>query len=180
VTGRLEAAWGGLVPAPVDQWVEQRRAQGLPVIDLTDSCLARQGFEPPQSILEEISAATDKLTDIALYATHSFGRTGAREAIATLHRTEDPPPVESVALLPGSSFGYWALLRLIANPGDNILVPTPGYPLLDDIATLAGVRLRTGPGTASRGGEFRLAGGSGIPRGLPERSHPSHGCDRTP
>ena len=44
-------------------------------------------------------------------------------------------------MTPGTSVSYWYAFKVLANPGDEILVPCPSYPLFDAIAKLAGVKL---------------------------------------
>ncbi len=49
---------------------------------------------------------------------------------------------ENVVLTPGTSMAYLYILRLLVEPGQEILVPSPGYPLFDDLCVFAGVRMR--------------------------------------
>jgi aspartate/methionine/tyrosine aminotransferase len=50
-----------------------------------------------------------------------------------------------MVLTPGTSDAYGYLLKLLCDPGDEVLVPQPGYPLLDHLARLEGVVLRGYP-----------------------------------
>ena len=43
-------------------------------------------------------------------------------------------------LASGTSEAYGSLFKLLANPGDEILVPVPGYPLLEVLTELESVR----------------------------------------
>jgi aspartate/methionine/tyrosine aminotransferase len=47
----------------------------------------------------------------------------------------------SLVLTSGTSEGYAHLFTLLADPGDEILVPVPGYPLLEVLTGLASLRL---------------------------------------
>ena len=44
-------------------------------------------------------------------------------------------------LTPGTSISYWYIFQLLANPGDEVLCPSPSYPLFDSIARFCGIRL---------------------------------------
>lgn len=67
----------------------------------------------------------------------------AREAISQYYAGRgaaiDP---EYIVLTAGTSESFFYLFSLLAEPGDNILTPTPSYPLFDEIARLAHVTLR--------------------------------------
>ncbi|MBI2346509.1 MAG: pyridoxal phosphate-dependent aminotransferase [Deltaproteobacteria bacterium] len=67
----------------------------------------------------------------------------AREAIATYY-TEQGAAVdpERILLTSGTSESFFYLFSLLAEPSDNILTPTPSYPLFDEIARLAHVQLK--------------------------------------
>jgi hypothetical protein len=49
---------------------------------------------------------------------------------------------ERIALFASTSEAYAILLKLLCDPGDDVLVPAPSYPLFDALATLEGVALR--------------------------------------
>jgi aspartate/methionine/tyrosine aminotransferase len=52
---------------------------------------------------------------------------------------------EQIVLTTSTSEAYSFLFRLLADPGDEILVPQPGYPLFDFLAGLDDVVLKTAP-----------------------------------
>jgi alanine-synthesizing transaminase len=70
------------------------------------------------------------------------GLLSARGAVAGYYRERnaDVPP-ESVVLTTSTSEGYSYVLRLLCNPGDEILVPKPSYPLFEFLADLQDVKL---------------------------------------
>ncbi len=68
------------------------------------------------------------------------GRT-ARKTLAAFLSRRAPIDVEQLLLTASTSEAYSYLLLALCDPGDAVLVPTPGYPLLQDIAQLCGVRL---------------------------------------
>ncbi|WP_367616573.1 pyridoxal phosphate-dependent aminotransferase [Corallococcus exercitus] len=79
-----------------------------------------------------------------VYAPEPFGLPSAREAVAT-HLSLRGPPVEAAHVVLGASTSeaYGWLLKLLCDPGDNVLVPAPGYPLVDVLARLEGVHARS-------------------------------------
>ena len=118
------------------------RAQaGLPIADLTASNPTRCGFEYDRELL---AALTDgRALD---YDPQPRGMLRAREAVCAYyagHGVEIAP--EQVVLTTSTSEGYSFLLRLLCDPGDEILVPQPGYPLFDFLAGLDDVRLKAAP-----------------------------------
>ena len=52
---------------------------------------------------------------------------------------------ERIILLSGTSEGYSHVFRLLCEPGDEVLVPAPSYPLFEFLADLNDVRLATYP-----------------------------------
>jgi alanine-synthesizing transaminase len=70
------------------------------------------------------------------------GLLSARAAVAGYYRERnaDVAP-ESVVLTTSTSEGYSYVLRLLCNPGDEILVPKPSYPLFEFLADLQDVKL---------------------------------------
>src|SRR5207247_11149084 len=57
-------------------------------------------------------------------------------------REVDP---ESLVLTTSTSEGYSYIFRLLANPGDEVLVPKPSYPLFEFLAGLHDVKLAPYP-----------------------------------
>jgi hypothetical protein len=77
-----------------------------------------------------------------VYRPDSFGQRGARDAISCYYRSRGLSiPPENLLLTPGTSVAYWYCFKLLANDGEDILCPSPSYPLFEYIAALSGVRL---------------------------------------
>lgn len=77
-----------------------------------------------------------------LYDPHPRGLRSAREAVARHHaRHGAVVDADRILLSAGTSEAYANAFHVLADPGDEVLVPSPGYPLFDFLADLAGVRL---------------------------------------
>ncbi len=111
----------------------ERLEKGLSVLDLTNSNPTQLELDFPwSSILEELDfhAFSD-------YSPDPKGLTTARKAISETIYSSDLS--ENLILTSGSSESLSYLLKLLTNPGDSILLPTPGYPLFPFIANLESV-----------------------------------------
>lgn len=113
------------------------RAQGVPILDLTLSNPTRAGFTfPSEAILEALADPA-----VLRYDPHPLGPPAAREAVG---RTYGVDP-DAVVLSASTSEAYGWLFKLIAEPGDGLLVPSPSYPLFDHLAALEGLRTQAIP-----------------------------------
>lgn len=121
--------------------VAEKRAAGVEIIDLVGAGLHENGLGYPHDRLQAIAA--DAVSQSAIYCPDPRGQSDARRAIAGFYKrrglTVDPA---HVILTPGTSVAYLYALRLLLNPGQEVMVPYPGYPLFDDLCTFAGVRPR--------------------------------------
>jgi hypothetical protein len=124
------------------------RAAGRPLVDLTDANPTRVGLALPG---DEILAALADPRSLA-YAPEPFGRRAAREAVAALYGGRAEPA--RIALCASTSEAYAWLLKLLCEPGDRVLVPTPTYPLLDYLAALEGVGVDHAPLLLEAGDRF--------------------------
>jgi len=119
----------------------ERLAAGLPIADLTASNPTRCGFVYPASLL---SALTDPRA--LQYDPQPRGLLSAREAVCAYYRTHTVTLTpEQIVLTTSTSEAYSFLFRMLCDPGDEILIPQPSYPLFDFLATLDDVRLRAAP-----------------------------------
>ncbi|MFH1263674.1 MAG: pyridoxal phosphate-dependent aminotransferase [Pseudomonadota bacterium] len=120
---------------PFTQSIEEIRRSGRSFLDLTVSNPTETGLEYPT---REIRAAL--ASDPFPYAPHPRGDRSAREAVSALGgksgRIIDPA---NVWLTSGTSEGYAYLAKLLADPGQEIAIPTPSYPLFSHLFALEGV-----------------------------------------
>ena len=127
-----------LTPNRFTQAVEEIRASGRETLDLTVSNPTHAG------IVYDGPAILDSLKNLKSldYDPQPKGLRSAREAVTTYYadRREHVEP-ERLVLTTSTSEGYSYLFRLLANPGDEVLVPKPSYPLFDFLAELQDVKL---------------------------------------
>jgi alanine-synthesizing transaminase len=108
---------------------------GRKIIDLTISNPTRTEIEYDESAILEAFANPKSLD----YDPQPKGLLSAREAVSQYYApTID---AESLILTTSTSEGYSFVFRLLCNPGDEILVPKPSYPLFDFLAELQDVSL---------------------------------------
>ena len=126
-----------LTPNALARALEIRRAVGGDVVDLTITNPTAVGLRYTDSFYEGLSTAAS-----AAYEPDPFGLRSAREVLAEYYRARGCACVaDSVWLSASTSESFAQLLALLCDPGDAWLVPAPGYPLLDYLAALSGVRL---------------------------------------
>jgi alanine-synthesizing transaminase len=112
------------------------------LVDLTVSNPTVCGFAYDAAAILGALGGDDALT----YDPDPRGMRSAREAVAGYyggHGAEVDP--DAVVLTTSTSEGYGYLFRLLCDPGDEVLVAQPSYPLFDFLADLEDVRLRTYP-----------------------------------
>jgi alanine-synthesizing transaminase len=127
-----------LAPTPWAEQLARLRSAGAQLFDLTVSNPTRCGFAyDAASILAPLSnpAAFE-------YEPDPRGLRTAREAVSQYYRDHtvavDP---DQIFLTTSTSEGYSFLFRLLCDPGDEVLIGQPGYPLFDFLAQLDDVRL---------------------------------------
>jgi len=121
--------------------LRERRTAGLPVYDLTNANPTRCGFHYDENLL----TALQNLQALD-YDPDPKGSRTARQSVAAYYAdhkaTVDP---ENILLTTSTSEAYSYLFRLLCDPGSEVLVPQPSYPLFDFIATLDDIGLVFAP-----------------------------------
>jgi alanine-synthesizing transaminase len=127
-----------LAPNRLSREIEELRRKGVPLLDLTESNPTRCGFAFDQQAILEALANPQALS----YEPDPRGLLLARHAVAGYYAergiTLDPG---QIFLTTSTSEAYSYIFRLLAEPGDSVLVPQPSYPLFDFLAGLNDVRL---------------------------------------
>lgn len=107
-------------------------ATGAPVVDLTATNPTRAGFSYPDDLLAPL--ADPRALD---YMPEPFGTRSARQAVAADYARQGlRVSPDHVVLTASTSDAYSMLFKLLADAGDNVLIPRPSYPLFDHLASL--------------------------------------------
>ena len=120
--------------------LEEVRASGQQILDLTVSNPTEAGVQPaPEAVLGALANP-----EVMRYNPQPRGLLGARKAVCRYYREShgifDLDP-ERLVLTTSTSEAYSYVFRLLCNPGDEILVPKPSYPLFEFLADLSDVKL---------------------------------------
>ncbi|MCM8795059.1 MAG: pyridoxal phosphate-dependent aminotransferase [Candidatus Omnitrophica bacterium] len=115
---------------------EELTAGGVAILDLTESNPTRCGFLYPSGWLRPFQDPR-----LLQYEPDPAGFLEVRKAVASIYRAKGVPVGhEQIVLTASTSEAYHFLLRILCDPGDEILVPVPSYPLFDYLAQLSDVR----------------------------------------
>jgi len=120
---------------PLTKLLAEKRSRGDAVLDLTESNPTAAGFSYPVDLLLA-SLADPRLLS---YEPHPAGLPAARAAVAEYYCGVSPGYAVSpdqILLTASSSESYALLFKLLADPGDQVLVPRPSYPLFEFLAAL--------------------------------------------
>jgi len=139
-----------LRPNRLAQLLEARRAAGAPILDLTLTNPTRAGLPAAPGLL--LPLADD---EARRYEPLPFGLPAARASVAgDFARRGVPLGPERIVLHASTSEAYALLFKLLCDPGDEVLVPRPGYPLFEFLAGLESVRVTSYP--LAHDGEWHL------------------------
>ena len=127
-----------LRPNRLARALEAKRRTGGRVLDLTESNPTRAGLVYPSG--EILGALGDERA--LVYEPMPAGLRAAREAVADYY-TARAAAVEPfrIFLTSSTSESYGWLFKLLADPGDEVLVPRPSYPLFEFLAQMESVRV---------------------------------------
>ena len=121
---------------------QARRISGIPVVDLTASNPTRCGLSYDADALLSPLADRQALD----YEPIPSGRLSARVAVARYYEQHGAAVApENICLTTSTSEAYSFLFRLLCNPGDEVLIASPSYPLFDYLAALDDVCLVSYP-----------------------------------
>lgn len=135
------ASWD-LEPTDFARRALARRARG-DLIDLTLSNPPAAGLSAASAALAQLLPALADHPRVRSYEPDPRGDPAARAAIAALYaRSGARLSADDVLLCAGTSEGYAQLFRVLADPGDALHVPTPGYPLFEHLAEIEGLEVR--------------------------------------
>jgi alanine-synthesizing transaminase len=125
-----------LTPNALSAAVARVRARGDTLLDLTVSNPTTAGIPYAPGIAAALAA------DAATYEPAPLGLPAARDAVAALWCSRGVEvSSERVLLTASTSEAYAFALKLLCDPGDEILVPAPSYPLFEHLARVESVAL---------------------------------------
>jgi alanine-synthesizing transaminase len=128
-------AWS-LEPNPLSEALTDRLSSGKPVIDLTESNPTKCGF---YFEAEQILGALSDPAGLH-YDPVPQGLLPARSTVVDYYRARNCTiNVNDIFLTTSTSEAYSFLFRALCNPGDEVLIPQPGYPLFNFLADIQDV-----------------------------------------
>ncbi len=129
-----------LSPNALTRAIEEARASGQQILDLTVSNPTAAGVHPDSEVVLAALANPEAMR----YDPQPRGLLAARQAVCRYYREAhevfDLDP-ERLILTTSTSEAYSYVFRLLCNPADEILVPKPSYPLFEFLADLADIKL---------------------------------------
>jgi alanine-synthesizing transaminase len=127
-----------LAPNRLSEALAAHRAAGKPLIDLTVSNPTECRFEYDGSAILNALSNPAALS----YNPDPRGLESARRAVAGYYadRKEDVS-AEDILLTTSTSEAYSYVFRTLCDPGDELLIPSPSYPLFDFLADIHDVNL---------------------------------------
>lgn len=119
-------------PNAVHRALLARRGAGLEVLDLTLSNPTEAGLAPWAGLRAALGAEA-----VERYEPDPRGASATRQAVAAFHGHGVAPG--DVVLAASTSEAYTWLFKAVGDPGDEVLVPSPSYPLFEWLARLEGL-----------------------------------------
>ena len=127
-----------LTPNRLSEALAAHRAAGKPLLDLTVSNPTECGFE------YDSAAILDALRNPAAlsYEPNPRGLEYARRAVAGYYADrKEEVSAKDIFLTTSTSEAYSYVFRTLCDPGDELLIPSPSYPLFDFLADIQDVNL---------------------------------------
>lgn len=124
------------IRGPIMDEADRMSAEGIEILKLNIGNPAPFGFRAPDAIIQ---AMTEQLTSTEGYS-DSKGLKTAREAILEYCKSKNMPNVTIDDIYTGNGVSELITLSMqgLLNPGDEVLIPSPDYPLWTASVTLAG------------------------------------------
>ena len=127
-----------LKPNRLAEALEQQKASGRRLLDLSASNPTECGFKYDAPAIMRALCAPASLR----YHPDPKGLKSARQAVSDYYAEHgERVAIDDLILTASTSEAYSFIFRLLCNPGDELLIPTPGYPLFDFLADVNDVRL---------------------------------------
>ncbi|PYU79876.1 MAG: pyridoxal phosphate-dependent aminotransferase [Acidobacteria bacterium] len=127
-----------LAPNRLSEALAVHRSAGKPMLDLTVSNPTECGFEYDSSAV--LSALSNPA--VLSYEPNPRGLESARRAVAGYYaERKEEVSIEDIFLTTSTSEAYSYVFRTLCDPGDELLIPSPSYPLFDFLADTQDVNL---------------------------------------
>jgi len=122
--------------------LERHKASGRVLLDLSASNPTECGFHyDGQGIMRALCHPAS-----LQYHPDPRGLASARQAVAGYYAgRSESVAIDDLVLTASTSEAYSFVFRLLCNAGDELLIPTPGYPLFDFLAEVNDVKLTRYP-----------------------------------
>jgi alanine-synthesizing transaminase len=128
-------------PNRLTRALQARRRAGAEILDLTESNPTHAGLDYPAEILRAFDDPRALVYDPA-----PAGSPEARQAVRDYYaRRGLRVETERILLTASTSEAYAYLFKLLTDPGDQVLVPRPSYPLFEFLADMESVEARPYP-----------------------------------
>jgi hypothetical protein len=124
-----------LAPNAFSEAIDARKRAGVPLMDLTETNPTRVGLDYPSTLVAALANPSG-----VRYRPDPRGLLEARQAI--VDEWPGHVDVDRFVLTASSSEAYAWLFKLLCDPGDDVLVPQPSYPLFELLTSLEGVPAR--------------------------------------
>ncbi|MCU1334124.1 MAG: aminotransferase [Candidatus Angelobacter sp.] len=127
-----------LKPNRLAEALERHKSSGRPFLDLSASNPTECGFIYDAPAIMRALCAPASLQ----YHPDPKGLKSARQSVSDYYADHgERVAVDDLILTASTSEAYSFIFRLLCNPGDELLIPTPGYPLFDFLADVNDVKL---------------------------------------
>jgi len=137
----LRTDWN-LKPNRLAEALERHKSSGRRLIDLSASNPTECGFKYDAPAIMRALCAPASLQ----YRPDPKGLKSARQAVSDYYAEHgERVSVNDLILTASTSEAYYFIFRLLCNPGDELLIPTRGYPLFDFLADVNDVNLTRYP-----------------------------------
>src|SRR5689334_8369796 len=127
-----------LKPNRLSEALERHKASGRRLLDLSASNPTECGFNyDVPAVLQALGNA-----ESLQYHPDPRGLKSARQAVSDYYAERgEHISLDDLLLTASTSEAYSFIFRLLCNPGDELLIPTPSYPLFEFLADLQDVKL---------------------------------------
>src|SRR6478752_3115966 len=131
-----------LKPNRLSEALERHKSSGRRLLDLSASNPTECGFNyDVQAVLQALGNA-----ESLQYHPDPRGLKSARQAVVNYYAERGGHiSIDDLVLTASTSEAYSFIFRLLCNSGDELLIPTPGYPLFDFLADVNDVKLTRYP-----------------------------------